>query len=125
MIVLDASALLALLLDEPGAGEVAARLDGARMSTANLAEVLSKSEERGGDAKALLSQIARTPIEMLPLSVSVALGAARLRPRTKTLGLSLGDRICLALAQELDCEAWTADKRWQSANLGVPIHVIR
>jgi ribonuclease VapC len=125
VIVLDASALLALLLDEPGASEVAAQLGEARMSTVNLAEVLSKSEERGGDAKALLSQIARTPIEMLPLSVGVALGAARLRPQTKTLGLSLGDRICLALAQELDCEAWTADKRWSGAKLSVPIHVIR
>jgi PIN domain nuclease of toxin-antitoxin system len=125
VIVLDASALLALLLDEPGAGEVAARLDEASMSTVNLAEVLSKSEERGGDAKALLSQIARTPIEMLPLSVGVALGAARLRPKTKTLGFSLGDRICLALAQELDCEAWTADKRWLDAKLNVPVHLIR
>ena len=125
MIVLDASALLAFLLDEPGADAVAARMDEARMSTVNLAEVLSKSEERGGDAKALLLQIARTPIEMVPLSVGVALGAARLRASTKPIGLSLGDRICLALAQELGCEAWTADKRWLSAKLGVGIQLIR
>jgi PIN domain nuclease of toxin-antitoxin system len=95
------------------------------MSTVNLAEVLSKSEERGGDAKALLLQIARTPIEIVPLSVGVALGAARLRASTEPIGLSLGDRICLALAQELGCEAWTADKRWLSAKLRVSIQLIR
>ncbi len=125
MIVLDASALLAFLLNEPGGAEVSSRLDEACISTANLAEVLSKSEERGGDAKALLSQIARTPIEVAPLSVGVALAAARLRPRTKTSGLSLGDRICLALAQERRCEAWTADKRWASLKLGIAVHLIR
>ena len=125
MIVLDASALLAFLLNEPGAAKVAAHLDEACMSTANLAEVLSKSEERGGDAKALLAQIARTPIEMAPLSVSAALAAARLRPKTKSAGLSLGDRICLALAQVRGCEAWTADKRWASLKLGIAVHVIR
>ena len=125
MIALDASALLAFLLNEPGAAEVAGRLHEACMSTANLAEVLSKSEERGGDAKALLAQIARTPIEVVPLSVGGALGAARLRPKTKSAGLSLGDRICLALAQERGCEAWTADKRWTNLKLGVAVHLIR
>lgn len=125
MIVLDASALLAFLLKERGGDEVAERLDDACMSTENLAEVLSKSEERGGDAKALLAQIARMPIDVVPLSVAVALAAARLRPKTKSAGLSLGDRICLALAQERGCEAWTADKRWASLKLGVAIHLVR
>jgi PIN domain nuclease of toxin-antitoxin system len=125
VIVLDASALLAFLLGEPGGDEVGKRLDEACMSTANLAEVLSKSEERGGDAKALLAQIARTPIEMVPLSVAGALAAARLRPKTKSAGLSMGDRICLALAQERGCEAWTADKRWATLKLGVAVHFVR
>lgn len=125
MIVLDSSALLAFLLNELGANDVAARLDEAVISSANLAEVLSKAEERGGDAVALLSQIARTPVNVVPLSVATALGAARLRGKTKALGLSLGDRICLALAEELGCEAWTADKRWASAKLEVAIRLIR
>lgn len=125
MIVLDASALLAFLLGEPGAAEVAGGLDQACISTANLAEVLSKTEERGGDAKTMLVQIARTPIDVVPLSVGVALAAARLRPKTKSAGLSLGDRICLALAQERGCEAWTADKRWKTAQTGVAVHLIR
>lgn len=125
MIVLDASALLAFLLNEPGAADVATRLHEACMSTANLAEVLSKSEERGGDAKALLAQIARTPIDIVPLSVAGALAAARLRPRTRSAGLSLGDRICLALAQERECEAWTADKRWANLKIGVAVRLVR
>lgn len=125
MIVLDSSALLALLLNEPGADVVAAEMDEAVMSSANLAEVLSKAEERGGDAMALLTQIPRTPLQIVPLSVVTALGAARLRPLTQSLGLSLGDRICLALAQELDCEALTADKRWEDAKLNVSVRMIR
>jgi ribonuclease VapC len=125
VIVLDASALLAFLLNEPGGDSVSKRLDEACMSTVNLAEVLSKTEERGGDAKALLAQIARTPIEMAPLTVAGALAAARLRPKTKSAGLSMGDRVCLALAQERGCEAWTADKRWASLKLGVAVHLVR
>lgn len=113
------------LLNEPGGAEVASRLDEACMSTANLAEVLSKTEERGGDAKALVAQIARTPIEMVPLSVAGALAAARMRPKTMSTGVSLGDRICLALAEERGCEAWTVDKRWASLKLGVAVHLIR
>lgn len=123
--MLHASALLAFLLNEPGGADVASRLDEAAMSTANLAEVLGKSEERGGDARALLAQIARTPIEMVPLSVTGALAAARLRPKTKPAGLSLGDRICLALAQQRGREAWTADERWAGLKLGVAIHLVR
>lgn len=125
MIVLDSSALLALLLDEPGADVVASEMDEAVMSSANLAEVLSKAEERGGDAVALLKQIARTPLQIVPLSVATALGAALLRPLTRPLGLSLGDRICLALAQERDCEVLTADKRWEDAKLNVLVRMIR
>lgn len=125
MIVLDSSALLALLLDEPGADVVASEMDEAVMSSANLAEVLSKAEERGGDAVALLKQIARTPLQLVPLSVATALGAALLRPLTRPLGLSLGDRICLALAQERDCEVLTADKRWEDAKLNVLVRMIR
>lgn len=125
MIVLDASALLAFFLNEPGGDDVEKRLSQACMSTLNLAEVLSKSEERGNDAKMLLAQIARTPIELVPVSVAHALAAARLRTLTKSAGLSMGDRVCLALAQERGCEAWTADKRWASVNLDVAVHLIR
>lgn len=125
MIVLDASALLAFLLNEPGAEMVSDGLDEAVMSSANLAEVLSKAVERGGDAVVLLSQIARTPLDVVPLSVETALGAAQLRATTRSLGLSLGDRVCLALAQELGCEAWTADKRWLNAKLNIEVRLVR
>jgi ribonuclease VapC len=125
VIVLDSSALIALLQDEAGADVVADHLDGAIMSTANLAEVLSKAEEWGGDAAALLKEIARLPINMVALSVGTAVGAARLRPLTKPLGLSLGDRICIALAEEMQCDVLTADKRWRNASLKVKVRLIR
>lgn len=125
MIVLDSSALLALLKNEPGAEAVADHLDGALMSTLNVAEVLSKIEEWGGDSSEVLKEIALLPINLIPLSLATATGAARFRPHTKSAGLSLGDRICLALAQERGCEAWTADKRWASVKLGVTVHLIR
>jgi len=57
--------------------------------------------------------------------VAHALIAARLRPLTRHLGLSLGDRICLALAIERQCPALTADRNWANLKIGIPIQLIR
>lgn len=126
-VVLDASALLAFLLKEPGGERVKeALLHGAVMGAVNLAEVGSKLAERGLDpgevfahlrARGILGQA----LEVFPFTEEDALEAARLR----SLGLSLGDRACLALARRLGLPALTADATWEGLAVGVGVGVVR
>ncbi|TFU15780.1 type II toxin-antitoxin system VapC family toxin [Thermus tengchongensis] len=125
--VLDASALLALLLDEPGAARVEAVLaEGAAISAVNLAEVFSNQAERGHAPEAVRERLVREGLlgqvlEVFPFTEEDALEAARLRP----LGLSLGDRACLALARRLGLPALTADATWEGLDVGVKVEVVR
>lgn len=129
--VLDASALLAYLRDEAGADLVAdAIAGGAATSTANLAEVLSRVAERGGDPQRLTRQLTERgllggAVAVEPLTTADAVEIARLRPLTRMHGLSLGDRACLALAQRLGVPAVTADTAWTRLDLAVELRRIR
>lgn len=129
--VLDASALLAYLRDEPGADVVAETIaDGASMSAVNLAEVLSRSADRGADPAKLAATLAEGgllngAIAVEPFTTADAIDAARLRPLTRDAGLSLGDRACLALARRLGNPAVTADTAWQGPAHGVELRQIR
>jgi ribonuclease VapC len=129
--VLDASALLAYLREEPGADVVAdAIADGAAISTVNLAEVFSRSADRGVDPGELAAKLVEGglldgAITVEPFTVADAIDTARLRPTTRDAGLSLGDRACLALARRLDSRAFTADASWGEAAHGVELRLIR
>jgi ribonuclease VapC len=129
--VLDASALLAHLRDEPGADVVAEAIaSGAIISAVNLAEVFSRVADRGGDPAKLAAELTQSglldgAITIEPFTVADAIDAARLRPLTRDAGLSLGDRACLALARRLDAPALTADSEWQGAAHGVEVQPIR
>lgn len=125
MIVLDASALIAFLRGERGADEVADRLDGSLLSTVNLAEVLTKATEWGRDPTETLAEIKRLPIIIVPVSEAHALAAALLRPLTRSAGLSLGDRMCLALALSIGCPALSAEAAWKGLPHNVEIELIR
>ena len=122
--VLDASALLAALLLEPG-HETVREADGAGISAVNLAEVYARADERGagnGRVDAI--------VELMSIAVhGFARGDARLtaalRRSTRHLGLSLGDRACLALGQRLGLPVMTADRRWAELDIGVEVHLIR
>jgi len=110
--VLDASALLALLLAEPGADRVKAGLDGSVMTIVNLAEVVSHYAKLGAarpDIEALLRPL---PIRWVTVDAALSYEAGMLRPLTVEGGLSLGDRYCLALAKQEDRPALTAERRW-------------
>jgi PIN domain nuclease of toxin-antitoxin system len=123
--VLDATAVLALLNDEPGAGKVASLLPQAVMSTVNLAEVVTKLAEAGmpeGTIKTVLGELGLT---VIPFDEDLALRTGLLRPATSDYGLSLGDRACLALGQHLRRPALTADRMWKTVKLGVDIQMIR
>src|SRR5687767_6047166 len=128
-VILDASALLAYLENEPGAEKVSHCLPGAGMSTVNLSEVLKSSFARHGVAPAvLLPRVLALGIEALDFLTQDSVGTAELWPQTKAHGLSLGDRACLSLARRLGARVLTAERYpgWQKLALqGIQIETIR
>lgn len=123
--VVDASALLAVLFDEPGALVVAEVIaDGATVSTVNLAEVATVLTRNHRDPETVLDPV-RAQLEVEPFTDSDALAVAALYPQVSAKGLSLGDRACLALAQRLDVPAVTAEAIWDDLPLDIPVRVIR
>ncbi len=127
-VVLDASALLALLNREPGADRVAeAIVSGAVMSTVNLSEVIAKLADVGMPEVEIREAVEPLGIEFVSLGGEAAVAIGLLRPATRSAGLSLGDRACLALGQRLGLAVVTADREWDQ--LEVPglgeIEVIR
>lgn len=124
-VVLDASALLCLLNDEPGADKVADVLTRSVLGTTNLAEVVSKLRERGLSLQEVREALGGLHLDVRPLSPSQAMILGDLRPATKPLGLSLGDRACLALALDLGAELFTTDADLASADVGLSITNMR
>lgn len=129
--VLDASALLAYLRDESGAALVARSIsEGAVLSAVNLAEVLARASDRGSDPEQLAGDLTRRglidgAVKVEPFTSADAVVAARLRSPTRHLGLSLGDRACLALATRLDAPVLTADGSWSEIGLDLHVQQIR
>ena len=125
-VVLDASALLAVLNREPGADKLTPQLlNMATSSTVNLAEVQSKLVNRGLSPQEAWEATISPIREATPFSSEHAMTAGSLIAETRALGLSLGDRACLALGLALGAPIYTADKSWKSLKLGLRIHVIR
>jgi PIN domain nuclease of toxin-antitoxin system len=125
MISLDASALLAFLLREPGHERVRGLLGEACMSTVNFAEVLGRFAREGQDIVPIAERILRAPIELVPFSTGQAAVAVALVGDTRAQDLSLGDRACLALARERGIRAVTADSAWRRLRLQIEIETIR
>jgi ribonuclease VapC len=125
-VVLDASAVLALLHEEPGSDRLTPELlSNATCSTVNLAEVQTKLVSQGG-APDEAWEVTLSPIrEAVAFTDEHARIAGSLVAQTRSLGLSLGDRACLALGLALEAPVYTADKSWKTLKLGVKIHVIR
>lgn len=124
-VVLDASSLLAVLLQEPGAEVVERRVSGAALSTVNYSEVLKKAVEKGGTLEDAASVVRSLQLEIVPFEEWNARDAARLYPATKDKGLSFADRVCLSLAIELDAPLYTADKRLAEVDVPVDVVLIR
>ena len=126
-VVLDASAVLALLFEEPGAEVVRAQLRTGVIGAANLAEVLAKLSDHGLPAMETVRAVTILGLEVAPMTEAQAGRSAELRPITRAVGLSLGDRACLALAAELGALVLTADRSWDAVAgaAGVSVQVIR
>ncbi len=123
--VLDASALVAFLRDEPGAERVRGRLGQLRISAVNLAETLSKMVEYGKPLDLIAHQVERLKIPVVSFDGVDAKVVAFLRPVTRHAGLSLGDRACLALALARQEPVLTTERTWAGLGLHIPIEVIR
>ncbi len=123
--VWDASTLLLLLQKEPGWQELGPRLPDSVMSSVNLSEVAAKLMESGGSPGMTREVLEGLPIEIEDFTADLAYQAAEIRERTRELGLSLGDRCCLALGLSLGLPILTADRAWLKLDLGVAIDLAR
>jgi PIN domain nuclease of toxin-antitoxin system len=124
-VVLDASAILALLNKEPGSDEVLKCIGKAAMSTVNLSEVIAKLADAGIPKEDIRQIISHLNLEVIDFNEEQALKAGILRPITKSIGLSFGDRACLALGIILNQPVLTTDRLWVSINVGVEVRLLR
>jgi PIN domain nuclease of toxin-antitoxin system len=127
-VVLDASALLAILQQEPGSEIFTEQLDlleNAVMSAVNVSEAYGKLLQVGIDPEQAWEAVIAPVREIVEFDREQAKIAGRLLPRTHSLGLSLGDRACLALGIALKAPIYTADKVWKKLRLESAIHIIR
>jgi ribonuclease VapC len=126
--VWDASALLAIVRREPGWLEVAELAAHGHISAVNYCEVLSRLGDEGLDSSSADAILSYLELVIEPFGHDQARAAADLRPRTRHLGLSLGDRACLALGVTRQLPIFTADRTWarlERAEVPVEIRVIR
>ena len=114
---LDSSAVLAALQNETGKEKVETVLDVSAISRINLVEVLTKLVEKGMSIDEAKETFDDLGLKVIEFDEKQSVKAAELRPLTKHLGLSLGDRYCLALAILENLPAVTADKNWANLNL--------
>jgi ribonuclease VapC len=126
--ILDASALLAFLRREPGAERVADLIAaGASICTANLAEVMAVLVRDGIPVPSAAAILTNLPIDVVDLTLDLALCSGALIALTRRAGLSFGDRVCLALAKRDVLPAVTADTAWTAIAdaVGVEVRLIR
>jgi ribonuclease VapC len=125
-IVLDASAILAVIGGEPGAEKLSPdMLARAVGSTVNLAEVQTKLVSRGWTTEQAWEDATSPVREVVSFDEEQARIAGDLVIQTRHRGLSLGDRACLALGIALKLPVYTAEKAWRKVKVGVRVHVIR
>lgn len=126
MTVLDASALLALIHEEPGADLVAEAMTGSAIGTPNLAEVIGKLVDAKIDASDIRQLVAAAGVAIEPLTADDAELAGALRAIPGGKRLSLGDRCCLALAiRSSPAVVMTADRAWARLDLPIEVRLIR
>ena len=124
--VLDASAVLALIQNEPGAEIVTVALqDDSLISAVNYAEVISKLVERGATCEQADAAVQKIAVPVADFDLALARRTGALRSATKSRGLSLADRACLALGEREQVPVLTSDRRWEGLLSDVQVRLIR
>lgn len=124
-IVLDASAILALLRNERGSEAVAAIIAKSLVSAVNLSEVVAKLVERGTAAADAVDIVDSLPFETADFDNGLAHATGLMWTRGKKAGLSLGDRACLALAEHRRLPVITADRNWRDLDVAIEVRILR
>lgn len=126
-VVLDASAILAMLFREQGSEIVENYIETSKavVSSINVSEVFVKQLELSIPNERTIGFLGLLGIEVVDFNMDMAIQAAALRKLTKEWGLSFGDRACLALGQAYSCPVITADRAWGDMNLGIEVILIR
>ena len=124
-VVLDASALLAYLQDEPGGEAIEEVLAEAVMSSVNWAAVVQKSVAAGVVVEGMREDLEALGLGIVSFTPEDAEMAGRLWLQTRQVGLSLGDRACLSLGMRLDVPVLTSDRIWATLGLPLDVQVIR
>lgn len=124
-VVFDSSALLAISFDEAGAQHAVRGLKDGMMSAVNVAEVISRYVDQGASKEEARASLQAFGLEIRPFDETQAMAAGLMRTATQKLGLSLGDRACLALAVQEGATVFTADRTWAALDLEVEVELIR
>ena len=122
-IVLDASALIAMLKQELGGDKVAQVIGDSKITAINYAEVISHFCHVGMPITEVDAMLRPLPLVIVSADEKLARLAGHLRTLTSSAGLSLGDRFCLALAQLENLPAWTSDRKWQTIAEAVQVEI--
>ncbi len=123
--MLDASAVLAMMLDEAGADQVRERLSSSQISAVNLSEVVAKLQDGGVPDEVITSSLTELNFDVIAFNQSQAVRAGMLRAATRSNGLSLGDRACLTAAESCKAVAVTTDRAWGKLKLDIVVEVLR
>ncbi|MDE8654262.1 type II toxin-antitoxin system VapC family toxin [Novosphingobium album (ex Liu et al. 2023)] len=123
--VLDASAVLAVIQEEPGSDRVEPHLRTGIISAVNLAEIVSKLQERNFSDAEIDEVLQLLVLDVHSFDEQAAIAAGKLRTATRDAGLSLGDRACLALAAESNATALTTDRAWEKLKVPIAIELAR
>ena len=124
-VVLDASAVLTILNEEPGMTVVVEVLPLAVIGAVNISEAVAKLADGGMPGPEIQEAIEGLGLDVVPFDAELALAAGLLRPLTRLAGLSLGDRACLALGMRLHVPVLTADRFWAGLDLDVEVRLLR
>ena len=124
--IIDASALLALLQNEPGSQIVETALADGSICAANLSETAAKLIQKGVPDKEALALLKSFDLDVFPVDEKIAFEAGRLVTFTADHGLGLGDRLCLATGIVLERTVLTADRVWGELRInGLNVQLIR
>ena len=124
-VILDASALLALVFGEPGAEIVAAQARTSRILSVNFSEVVQRVIAIDGNPDRAEEAVDILGIEVVPFDRRLARLTAELREKTSFMGASFADRACLALGLASGAPILSSDQDWRKLDIGIDIRMIR